>query len=88
MFVDEDPLSCPFVHAVPAFPTTTFPDGIHSLHYNHTEDDDYSNLILLQLMMMAKKKNITVLHILIDENDDKVIDDNNENIHVMTKRIL
>ena len=65
MFVDENPLSCPFVHAVPAFPTTTFPDGIHSLHYNHTEDDDYSNLILLQLMMMAKKKDITVLHILI-----------------------
>ena len=23
-----------------------------------------------------------------DENDDQVIDDNNENIHVMTKRIL
>ena len=34
---------CPFVHAVPAFPTTTFPDGIHSLYYNHTEADDYSN---------------------------------------------
>ena len=77
-----------FVHAVTAFPTTTFPDVIHSLQYNHTEDDDYSNLILLQLMMMAKKKNITVLHILIDENDDKVIDDNNENIHVMTKKLM
>ena len=34
---------CPFVYAVPAFPTTTFPDGIHSLYYNHTVADDYSN---------------------------------------------
>ena len=24
----------------------------------------------------------------IDENDDKVIDDNNENIHVMTKKLM